>query len=80
MSQPVALIQMTYSVRSLLVCVRLFGRVNIEVRFSTEQLVDLLVSEKSFGLVDYKQKVIYKTVQLVRAKLPERYCPRASSL
>ena len=52
----------------------------MEVRFSTEQLVDLLVSEKSFGLVDYTQKVIDKTEQLVRAKLPEGYCPSALSL
>ena len=52
----------------------------MEVCLSTELPVDVLVSEKSFGLADYRQKVIEKTVQLVLAKLPEGFCPRTSSL
>ena len=66
-------------VRSLIICF-LFGKVSMEVCFSTELLVDFLVSEKSFVLADYEQKVIEKTVQLVQAELPEGFCPRISSV
>ena len=78
-SQPIALTQTISFARSLFVCF-LFGNVSMEVCLSTELLVDVIVSEKSFGLADCRQKVIEKTVQLVQAKVPEGFCPRTPSL
>ena len=52
----------------------------MEVCISTELLAYFSVCEKSFGLADYKQKVIEKTVQLVQPMLQEGFCPGASSL